>query len=301
MRHHVLTHLGVFLLGTLILAGCTSAVSDTTSGTFYAHTTLTLSPILQAEVVGDTDSQIDISSLSNGYVSVSVQNNSKLKFQIICGTTTYNYDLTGDGTWTTLPLTMGNGQYTFRIMQNTTGDRYAEVLSTEADVTLATSYEPYLRPNIYCSYDADSACVVKADQLCANATNEGDVLKAICTYIVDNISYDYDKAALLSDASGYIPDPDDTFSSGKGICFDYSSLTAAMLRSQGIPCKIITGYVAPNDVYHSWNMVYIDGTWTSVDIDVQARTWTRIDLCFEATGANSYVGDGTRYTDYRTY
>ena len=53
---------------------------------------------------------------------------------------------------------------------------------------------------------------------------------------------------------------------GKGICFDYASLAASMLRSQGIPTKIIFGYVAPDNLYHAWNMFYTEEKgWTKVE------------------------------------
>ena len=77
-----------------------------------------------------------------------------------------------------------------------------------------------------------------------------------------------------------------TLASGTGICFDYASLGAAMLRSLGIPCQVITGYVSPDDVYHAWNMVYIDGEWISVEISIKPNSWTRVDLTFAASGAD---------------
>ena len=71
-----------------------------------------------------------------------------------------------------------------------------------------------------------------ANQLGEQASSETDAVARIYEYIKENIVYDYDKAA--GDVTGYVPDPDQTLSSGKGICFDYASLAAAMLRSQGI-------------------------------------------------------------------
>ena len=75
-----------------------------------------------------------------------------------------------------------------------------------------------------------------------------------------------------------------------------------MLRSLGIPCKIITGYVSPDGIYHAWNVVYLDGSWISVEVNVESQTWTIIDLTFAAAGASQeYVGDGTAYTERYTY
>ena len=90
---------------------------------------------------------------------------------------------------------------------------------------------------------------------------------------------------------------------GKGICFDYASLAAAMLRSQGIPAKVIFGYVSPNDLYHAWNVFYTKKTgWVSVEFKVDKNTWNRLDLTFAANGAdNDFIGDGSNYSDVYYY
>ena len=115
------------------------------------------------------------------------------------------------------------------------------------------------------------------------------------------MSYDKQKAATVE--SGYIPVPDQILAEGKGICFDYASLAASMLRSQGIPTKIIFGYVAPNDLYHAWNMFYTEESgWTSVEFTVNESDWSRVDMTFAANGADGeFIGDGSNYTDVYYY
>ena len=213
----------------------------------------------------------------------------------------YNYDLPSDGSAIVAPLNMGSGSYRVRVMQNTSGNNYVELMGVTVDVALASEFEPFLRPNLFCSYDEASACVAKARELAADAANEGDVMRAVYTWVVDNITYDHDKAAEVSGTTGYVPDPDATLAAKSGICFDYASLAAAMLRSLGIPTKIITGYVSPDGVYHAWNMVYINGSWTTVGFHIDPDTWTRVDLTFAAAGAGDTVGDGSSYTDRYTY
>ena len=255
-----------------------------------------------ANAEGENGAFIDTSSLAQGYVAASAESSSRLKFQVIKDDMSYNYDLPSDGAPIVCPLNMGDGAYTFRVMQNTSGNNYVDLYSTSAEVVMDSEFEPYLRPNAFCSYDDQSASVAKARELAAGAANEGDVLRSVYEWIAENIDYDTDKAAALADATGYVPDPDSTFSQGKGICFDYASLAAAMLRSLGIPCKIITGYVSPDGIYHAWNLVYLNGSWMSAEVIVEPDTWTRIDLTFAAAGgANGYVGDGVTYTDRYTY
>ena len=72
---------------------------------------------------------------------------------------------------------------------------------------------------------------------------------------VDHISYDYQKAASVQ--SGYLPIPDATLASGKGICFDYAAVMTSMLRSLDIPTKLVIGYTG--GTYHAWVSVYLTG------------------------------------------
>ena len=206
-----------------------------------------------------------------------------------------------DGTPIVYPLAFGDGAYTFRIMLNTQGNNYVELYSTTASVSLESEFAPFVMPNVYCDFNEESSCVKKARELVANSTNEAEALEAICTWIVDNVSYDDAKAEQLKSAAGYVPNPDETLAIGTGICFDYASLGAAMLRSQGIPTKIVTGYVSPGNIYHAWIMVYIDGTWKSAQFSVSPNTWSRVDLTFAASGGGENVGDGESYTDRFVY
>lgn len=273
-----------------------------TSGPAYAvPDPILLSNFSESAAVTSAGGSIDVSSVSKGYVGASAVNSSRLKFQVVKGERSYNYDLPGDGTPIICPINMGSGSYTFRIMQNTSGSSYVEVASTTADVALESEFAPFLVPNLFCDYTASSAAVAQARSLAAGAQNEGDVVRAVYDWMVDSITYDKGKAAELADATGYVPSPDATLSSRDGICFDYASLAAAMFRSLGIPCQIITGYVSPDNIYHAWNMIYIDGRWVAAQITVNPDTWTRVDLTFAAAGAGGTIGDGTSYTDRYVY
>ena len=244
---------------------------------------------------------IDTSTASDGYVTVSVTNTERIKFQVICGDMSYNYDVPGDGTPVTCPLNMGNGWYTFRVMQNTSGDNYVELNAAESEVTLSSEFSPFLRPSTIVRYDKESSCVSKARELVSSAANQGDALQAGCNFVIGHVSYDNEKASEVANVTGYLPNPDETLATGKGICFDYAALGAAMLRSQGIPAKVMTGYVSPEDVYHAWMSVYIDGSWHNVQFSVDPKTWTRVDLTFAAGASAGLVGDGKEYTDRYTY
>lgn len=250
---------------------------------------------------GNESAKVDLSATSQGYVAAAAYSDKRLKFQVICGEQTYNYDLPADGSPVVFPLQCGDGQYTFRVMENVSESKYAMLYQTDADVTLSDEFQPFLRPGIYANFTEASACVRKAKDLAAAAADENDFITAVYDFVRDNVVYDQEKAMHVT--SDYVPDPDETMNSGRGICFDYASLTAAMLRSQGVPTKVIFGYVSPDDLYHAWNMFYTkESGWVAVEFSVSTDTWNRIDLTFAANGADAdFIGNGENYTDVYYY
>lgn len=94
--------------------------------------------------------------------------------------------------------------------------------------------------------------------------------KILYNWIGNNIDYDHNKATKVLNnnfnvESGAVP----TFSSQKGICFDYSCLYVAMCRANGIKVRLITGegFNGVSWVSHAWNQVYVseEGKWINVD------------------------------------
>lgn len=289
------------VLAATHLAGC-SSISNEASGAAFEmpeHVATATFDAVDADTSGTC--AVDTSSVASGYVGASAQASSRLKFLVTCGDATVRYDLPQDGTPIVCPLSLGDGSYTFRIMQNTSGENYVELFSTQASVELSNEFEPFLRPSVYCNFDDESASTAQARNLAKDAKTQAEAVEDVCDWIVENISYDDAKASQLKDATGYIPDPDSTLKTKKGVCFDYASLGAAMLRSLGIPTKIVTGNVSPDGIYHAWIMVYIDGTWKSAQFDVEPKTWSRVDLTFAASGDDKNVGDGKEYTDRYVY
>ncbi len=250
---------------------------------------------------GNDAVQIDLSGAADGVIALTAYAQERVKFQAIQGEDTYTYDVASDGTPSVFPLQCGSGHYLFRVLENVSGTKYAMLYQTEADIAVSDEFAAFLRPSDYVDYTESSACVQKAAELAQGAEDANGVVASIYSFICDTVVYDKEKAANVQ--SGYLPDPDETMATGKGICFDYASLAAAMLRSQGIPTRLIFGYVSPNDVYHAWNMFYTDTTgWVTVDYQVSADQWNRIDLTFSANGADGkFIGDGGNYTDVYFY
>ena len=288
MQRH--THIALFsllLAATLAatLTGCsgvTATEQEDTGG--YTLPEVRTTTFNEEAAESARDCYIDTSNAALGYIMASATSSSTLKFQMLCGDAGYNYDMPNDGTAVAFPLNMGDGTYTLRVMQKIEGSNYIQLFATTAKVVLDSEFEPFLSPSIYCDFSESSACVQKARELAEGANSQAAVAEAIYNWVVENVDYDTAKAKELKNASGYIPNPDETFTTGAGICFDYASLTAAMLRSVGIPTKIVTGYVSDGSIYHAWNMVYLEGRWVNMSFTVPAREWTRIDPAFGSAG-----------------
>ena len=210
----------------------------------------------EAASSGTENIHLDLSHTEEGYIAVSVVEDARIKLMVIKDDQTYTYNVDNDGTPAFFPLQSGDGTYLFRVMKNIVDSKYAELYREEAQVKLIDEFQPFIRPSDYVSYTEKSECVQKAKEMADAAKDESDFIASVYTFICDTVKYDDEKAENIQ--SGYMPVPDETMETGMGICFDYASLAASMMRSQGIPTKVIFGYVSPNDIYHAWNMFYTE-------------------------------------------
>ena len=156
----------------------------------------------------------------------------------------------------TFPLSDGNGTYQVVVYENISGTKYATVLSQSISVTLKDQFAPFLRPNQYVDYSAAPNTVAKAAELTAGMTDPLNKVAAIYDFVVKNLTYDKQLAATVQ--SGYLPVLDSVLAKKTGICFDYAALMTGMLRSRGVPCKLVVGYAGT--AYHAWISVYSEET-----------------------------------------
>lgn len=207
---------------------------------------------------------IDASHTEDGYIMVKCENTSaRLKVRVILGEQKYTYDLNQNGEYETFPLQMGNGTYEIKVFQQLEGTSYSQLYFAELDVNMPDTDRVFVFPSQYIWYTNEENAVKLSYDLCADLTEDSEKAECIYNYIVNLLSYDYEEAETVQ--SGYIPDLDEVLATKKGICFDYSALYAAMLRAQDIPVRLVIGYVQPENVYHAWNQVLIDGSWVWKD------------------------------------
>lgn len=303
-------HLSYLLIAIfcLLLGGCSGSSSASRkehSGPPRDSTPKVLTPSADGVTVYQNDfASIDASNTSQGYVMVKYNGaNEKVKLQITCpDQSCYTYLISDRGAYDTFPLTAGNGSYTLQVLENVAGDTYTVSLTQSINVSIEDEFLPFLYPNQYVNFHADSQAVSKGSDLAKDTYSDLDVVQNIYNYVIKNISYDTEKAQNVS--YGYVPDVDDTLSSKKGICFDYAALMTSMLRSQNIPTKLEVGY--SGDAYHAWISTYIDDKgWVDDIIQFDGDTWQIMDPPLAATNDSAavkkYVGDGSHYVVKYTY
>ena len=212
-------------------------------------------------------SAIDTSTTADGYFTVTydVPNNVKMKVGVTQdGQTTYYTYIPGRDA--AFALVDGDGTYTITLYRNTTGTKYKKVESVTVDVALTDQMSPYLVSTEEITFSDHDAVGRTAASLCSALTNDADKVVAIHNYMAANLTYDNAFGAQIASGAvkNYVPDTNETLQTRTGVCYDFAALFAAMCRSQGIPCKIVRGYL--DGGYHAWNMVFVDGTWMAVDM-----------------------------------
>ncbi len=247
---------------------------------------------------------IDYSNTKDGYVMVcyKVPTDKKLKAQVQGPSTTYTYNLTPEK-WAAFPLSDENGSYKITVFQNTTDSKYAAVISLTVSVQMTDEFAPFLRANQYVDFDAAPKSVAKAAQLTAGITDPLKKVEKVYDFVVGNLTYDTELAATVK--TGYLPELDKVLEKRKGICFDYAALMTGMLRSQGVPTKLVVGYAGT--VYHAWISVWSEADgWIDGVIWFDGDSWQRMDPTFASSGGGSsdmidYIGDGSNYTPIYFY
>lgn len=240
--------------------------------------------------------EIDYSNASQGYVMVrhAQDPGQRLKVQVKGPSTTYTYNLAPGG-WTAYPLSDQTGQYQITVYINVVDTKYAAVVSLTTKVAFADDFAPFLHSNQYVNFAAAPNTVAKAAALTAGKSDPLEKVAAIYDYVVKHLSYDYELAATVT--SGYLPDLDGVLAKGSGICFDYAALMTGMLRSQGVPAKLVIGYAG--DVYHAWINVWSENEgWVDGVIHFDGFSWKRMDPTFASSGGSDildYIGNSANY------
>lgn len=309
-----LIYIFCFLLSILLYTGCSSDNPDapvsSTPDTLppqSAHRN-TRTDFLTADpsgeiVYGDETASIDVSDSDDGYICILYNGDSEnAKAQLVYpNDEKYVYNLV-KGSENIFPLSAGDGIYEISVLENIENSTYAVILSQDIDVKLKNEFTPFLYPNQYVQFKKGDPVSSLGIELSNESSDDIGYLTNVYHYVIENIAYDTDFAAEVTTI--YIPDLSKTLETKKGICFDYASLMAALLRSQGIPTKLVFGY--SGTVYHAWISVYTEQTgWLDNVIEFDGNTWSLLDPTLAANNRESftrdYISNGENYTEKYIY
>ena len=289
----------LILSPVLLFTGCGSSGSDPDEPPVYSPLQVLVPEAPGKKTLGTSPLVLDISDTDQGYLTaVSDSTDQMMNVQLTAEDgVVYSYFIS-PGESAVIPFSSGSSTYQVSCYQQISDSQYAALYADTLEIKLANEFLPFLYPNQYVNFTPDSEASKLALSMVSEDTSDIDALQIIYNYVVSHVTYDYDLADTV--ASGYLPNVDETLQTGKGICFDYAALTAAMLRSCDIPCKLQIGYAG--DIKHAWINVYIRSRgWVDKAVEFSGDSWSRMDPTFDSNSEDKdtiqeYIGDNNNYT-----
>lgn len=211
-------------------------------------------------------STYSITTASNSIKIESPAYGSNMRIMVEKGNEKYYYSL--NNPQESIPTQLGEGSYLVKILQNTTGNSYKVVEKSTIKITGNNLLDVYLSSNQPVYWEGKESVIQLAKTLTVDKASDKEKVETIYNYIINSVKYDYEKISNIS--SDYVPDLETVLKDKKGICYDYASLFAGMLRSLGIHTKLVKGYKNDLKEYHAWNEVLIDGKWIIIDTTYDA-------------------------------
>ncbi len=125
--------------------------------------------------------------------------------------------------------------------------------------------------------DSDNPVIIKkAESLTGNENNPVEIARILYNFVISELYYDFPRARDEKYEFFYASE---IMRRGKGICVDYAILYTALLRSAGIPSRLVTGipvYTILNekekeiDMGHAWVEIKLPGyEWIPIDVTLE--------------------------------
>jgi transglutaminase-like putative cysteine protease len=122
---------------------------------------------------------------------------------------------------------------------------------------------PFLMSSRYCEVDL---LLNTATELFGNTPRGWERVRAICTWVHDNVTFGYKFASRTRTALG-------VYTERIGVCRDFQHLAITFCRALNIPARYATGYLGdigvPPDVnpmdFSAWFEVFLGGRWWTLD------------------------------------
>ena len=183
------------------------------------------------------------------------------------------------------------GEYTIRVMVN----EYDRKYSNGPSITVKNTEEldKYLIPAKHIESNED-IIIDAAKEITKNCSSDLEKVRAIYDWVVDNIEYDYEKLSKhdrgqYDNQYGAL----NALNTRIGVCYDYSTLAAALARSLGIQAKVVEGDLDKGMLkgFHAWNEIFIS----------ELDNWINIDTTLGATTGEDYFDFADNDESYLAY
>jgi hypothetical protein len=242
-------------------------------------------PELSGKDKTDGKLSVNVGHADQGYVMVKApKTKTKMKVTVETGGTKLQYDINRDGQYEVFPLQLGRTNYVISLWRQVEGKKYGKIGQVKVAAKMEDELSCFLYPNQYVNYTAESPCVLKAIELCEGMTDQEKIFKAVTDYVVKNFEYDFIKSVTVAGSTGMLPDIEYCWTNRMGICQDLSAMTCAMLRSQGVPARLIIGQLGSGTA-HAWVLAVVNGE----------------DVFFDPTAELNASNKADTYTTLRWY
>lgn len=212
---------------------------------------------------------IDLSNSDTGLVTIVYSKDFSSEVKAVFAKDDVEYIYHIKNARTDIPLQMGDGKYTISVYENIYDNKYSVAAQKSVTVTGLTDENVYTNSVQNVNYKDNAEVIADINSLLLIVDSDDEKVSILYEYIITSYSYSYSKAESVS--SGYIPDLEQFITERSGICYDFASLFAAVLRSNGIPTKLLMGYRSAINNYHAWNEVLLSGEWVIIDTTVDAQ------------------------------
>jgi transglutaminase-like putative cysteine protease len=141
---------------------------------------------------------------------------------------------------------------------------------------------PFLMSSRYCEVDL---LLNTATELFGNTPYGWQRVRAVCTWVHDNVTFGYKFASRTRTALG-------VYTERIGVCRDFQHLAITFCRALNIPARYATGYLGDIGVppdgnpmdFSAWFEVYLGGRWWTLDA---RHNVSRIGRVLIATGRDA--------------